>query len=132
MTRATLNLLIDTNVLIWSATEPQRIGQATRSLIADSDQIAVSVVSLWEAGIKHAIGRLSGPRSIEDLVEFALRWDATLIPMDLQDVLVAPRLPRLHDDPFDRMIVAQALNRGLTVLTSDRRIPEYGVPTIRA
>lgn len=91
--------------------------------------MSASVVSLWEIEIKRAFGKLRAP---SDVVGGARHGGVELLAVSADHAVAAGRLPLLHRDPFDRMIVAQAQHEGLTVVTSDRRITEYHVPVLPA
>jgi PIN domain nuclease of toxin-antitoxin system len=121
-----LRLLLDTHVLIWAMQQPDRLSSHARAAIADRrNEILVSAASVWEIAIKVASGRLSFP--VADV-------DVMLAEMGFGVVTVAPRhavellaLPRLHGDPFDRMLIAQARAEGLTLVTDDTMIRRYDV-----
>lgn len=86
-----------------------------------------SAVSIWEIAIKQAQGKLSVPGNLLDTME---QSGFAELPVRSQHALIAGALPRHHNDPFDRMIVAQAQSEALTVVTSDNRIAAYGVPVL--
>lgn len=85
----------------------------------------VSAATAWEIAIKHALGRLDFP--IERFVEFAQSMGFELLPITARHALAAGALPRHHEDPFDRMLIAQARTEGATLMTSDRKFPLYEV-----
>ena len=124
-----MRLLIDTQVLIWILIDHPRLKSPIRDLVTSSDRVHVSTASIWEISIKRAQGRLSVP---DDLVDRVRTSAIEAIPVTMEHGWLAGGLPMLHADPFDRLIVAQAIAEGLTIVTSDRRIREYGVPTIAA
>jgi PIN domain nuclease of toxin-antitoxin system len=93
--------------------------------IADgANLVAVSAASAWEISIKRALGKLQAPDDLEAQLEAS---DFVALPITVADGLAAGSLPRHHDDPFDRMLVAQARANGLTVVTRDSRLARYGV-----
>ena len=124
------NHLLDTHVLIWLIMGDSRLSQEIGAIIRDPASISVvSVVSVWEIGIKVASGKLP-PLFIEP-DEFI---HATyLIPLDvsLAHAKLAGRLPLIHRDPFDWMLVAQAQTEDLILITDDTRIERYDVTTLR-
>jgi PIN domain nuclease of toxin-antitoxin system len=125
-----VNYLLDTHVLVELLIVPQRIGQAVRRLLGDPlNDVAVSAVSGWEIAIKTAMGRLRLP---EDLETELLRVGISSLDITLADGLRAGALPRHHNDPFDRMLVAQAQARGMTLVTRDAMLAAYGVPILAA
>lgn len=125
----TSKLLLDSNATLWALEHPARLGARATRMIDDADQVMVSIVSPWELGIKAAKDRLSVNWS---LFSPGLREAGfELLAITFQDARLAATLPLLHKDPFDRMIVAQAMNRQATVVTSDAFVERYGVKTLR-
>jgi PIN domain nuclease of toxin-antitoxin system len=123
-----MNLLLDTHVLLWWLADDQRLGAACREAITlRTNDVLVSAATAWEISIKQALGKLKAP---EDLVDQMTLAGFTPAPITVQDGLDAGRLPRHHDDPFDRMLIAQAASRNLTIVTADRRFAEYEVPVL--
>jgi PIN domain nuclease of toxin-antitoxin system len=121
-------LLADTHALLWWLADDPRLSTHAREVIAAGDvPVHFSAASVWEAEIKAASGKLVVP---EDLLD-ALQADGFLeIAVAARHAREAARLPALHRDPFDRMLAAQARLEGLTVITRDPKIAEYGVPVI--
>lgn len=125
-----MRLLLDTRVLLWSLNQPEALSEVAREAIADGDNaVYVSAVTVWEAGIKQALGKLSGADDLPDRIR-ATRLDE--LPVELEHAAAAARLPGHHSDPFDRMLVAQAQLEGLTLVTRDVRLQAYGVPVLPA
>lgn len=123
-----MNLLIDTHVALWALSSPDRMAPDVREMLRDpAHLIHVSAVTVWEVEIKRAIGKLSAP---EGFAGECLDRGFDPLPIELAHAERAGRLPPHHADPFDRMLVAQAMVEGLTIVTSDRRIPLYGVPVL--
>ncbi|MDQ3463420.1 MAG: type II toxin-antitoxin system VapC family toxin [Actinomycetota bacterium] len=123
-----MKLLLDTHVLIWWLDDSPRLGQRARSAMADGvNEVRVSAVSAGEMSLKAARGKLRVPDDLErqiadnsfEELAFTIRHGAAL-----RDV------PVHHGDPFDRMLVAQAVCEGLTLVTADRRLAEYDVPIL--
>lgn len=121
-------LILDSNALIWWLEDAPRIRRApVFERIARDPLVMVSIVTPWELWIKAASGRIGLPgRFNERLPDL----DLEIISPTIQDARLATALPPIHKDPFDRMIVAQALNRGATIVTSDRTLGDYGVDII--
>ena len=124
-----MRLLTDTNVLLYSIAEPGRLAEATREILVDPDNdVVFSVVNIWEIGIK-AGKRLADFRhdaaEIRNLL-FANGW--TELDVTGLHAVAASALPLLHNDPFDRMLIAQATVEGVTLLTSDRIVARYPGP----
>ncbi len=123
-----MRLLLDTHVAIWWLSGDGRLSAATRQAIADVPNAFLSVVSLWEILIKQDTGRIDLPAGFVD----ALRDDFIELGLTFDHAVAGRALPLLHRDPFDRMLVAQARVEGLTIVTADRMLSEYGVPVLAA
>lgn len=125
-----MNYLLDTHVLIDLLGAPQRIDRRLRNVLQDPlNMVFVSSASAWEIAIKAAIGRLRGP---DDLEAELIREGIGSLDITVADALRAGALPRHHNDPFDRMLVAQAQNRGMTLATRDSMLAAYGVLILTA
>jgi PIN domain nuclease of toxin-antitoxin system len=125
-----MRLLLDTRALVWwLANDPTFRAEAREAMLEGRSFVAVSAASAWELAIKSAAGKLSAP---EDLPEQLERHRFVPLPITIAHALAAGSLPPHHDDPFDRMLVAQAQLEGLTVVTRDPRIGAYDVPTLAA
>lgn len=123
-----MRLLLDTHVAIWWLDGDRRLSSATRAAIESATEVYLSVVSLWEIMIEQDRGRLDLPAGFTD----ALRDDFVDLPLTLDHVLGGRALPLLHRDPFDRMLVAQAVVEGMTIVSADRALAEYRVPLLPA
>lgn len=118
-------LLLDTHVLLWWLSDDERLPERMRAAVADGEnEVFVSAASAWEMSIKAALGKLTVPDGLREELE---RQGFTELPVTVADGLAAGALPRHHDDPFDRMIIAQAARRGLQLLSIDRRFSDYDV-----
>jgi PIN domain nuclease of toxin-antitoxin system len=125
-----LRLLLDTNVLLWALTNPQRLSAAAAEAIEDiENRVYLSVVSPWELSIKASLGNLP---ALEDLGPKLDEMHCDLLPIALPHAKAIQSLPHHHRDPFDRMLVAQAQIEGLTIVTSDRQIRRYQVAVLPA
>jgi PIN domain nuclease of toxin-antitoxin system len=124
-----MRLLLDTHVLLWWLADDPALSKQARRLIANEPEVFASAASAWEIAIKRALGKLEAP---EDLPAALAAGGIAGLPIGFEHAAVAGALPRHHDDPFDRMLVAQAQHEGLTLLTSDARISRYGVATLPA
>ena len=125
-------LLADTHLLLWTALKPHLLSKRARDLIdSEANEPAFSVVSLWEISIKRAQGRADfrvDPRRLRKrLIENG--WRELLI--DGEHAIIAGGLPKIHKDPFDRMLVAQAITEGARLLTVDSQLELYGDPVLR-
>jgi len=118
-----VRVVIDTHVLLWALLDPQRLSPRERELI-DDNEVLVSAASIWEIGIKQAIGRLDcDPRQILETLEPAGFKNLGISGLH---AVVAASLPRLHGDPFDRMLIAQAQAESALLLTRDDALTAYG------
>ncbi|HXR31699.1 MAG TPA: type II toxin-antitoxin system VapC family toxin [Solirubrobacterales bacterium] len=125
-----MRLLLDTPTMIWVFSAPRLLSaQARDAISAGENEVYVSVISPWEVAIKRSKKRLRAPDELGDAVE-AHRFQ--LLPVLLRHTKAIDSLPNHHGDPFDRMLVAQAIIDGLTVVTSDRILRRYPVATLPA
>lgn len=116
-------VLLDTHVLLWLVSTPDKVPIAARELLArKSTTLWVSAASAWEISIKTRIGRLDGEPLLSAWPDIIADMTATELPIDSPDAILAGRLPWDHRDPFDRVIVAQATRRNLTIATHDAKI----------
>jgi PIN domain nuclease of toxin-antitoxin system len=123
-----VTLLLDTHVLLWWLADDPRLTPAMRAAITDpTTSVTVSAASAWEIAIKAALGKLSIP---DDLVDQLEQHGFQALPITVEDGLAAGALPRHHDDPFDRMLIAQAVRRRFVLVTADRRLGDYDVRTL--
>ena len=129
-----MRLLLDTHIAVWVLVDDARLSKSARSLIGDADnQCAVSVVSLWEIAIKHSL-RKRGENAMllpADVARDALeRAEYEIVPVSAAHAVEVGRLPRLHGDPFDRLLVAQAVAEPFRLVTHDQRLTAYGETVI--
>lgn len=120
-------LLLDTHAFIWWRENNPRLGADARGQIESASVVFVSAASAWEAAIKIALGKLRLSESFEAGV-VASRFDKLLI--DFSHAEAVTTLPRHHNDPFDRMLIAQAISERLTLVTHDRRFAPYGIDVV--
>jgi len=127
-----MKILIDTCTFLWIASDSPRLSKAAAAVFLDrNNERFLSAASAWEIGIKYAAGRLPLPQRPDVFVPMIR--DASGIAslyMDEESALHAGRLPGLHSDPFDRMLIAQAVVHGMTILTPDPQIEQYAVRVV--
>ncbi len=124
-----MRLLLDTQVLIWWLLGDQRLRADTRELMA-SHICVLSVASVWEVAIKHRLGKL--PLDPVTFRDGGLSAGAMLLPISDAHVIETGRLPGIHDDPFDRLLISQVRLEGLMAVSSDAHWPRYSVALHRA
>lgn len=117
--------LLDTHVLLWWLSDDPKLGPRCKELIGDGrNQIFVSAATTWEMSIKSALGKLNAPEDMDSIVEDE-GFDK--LPISLYHGQLAGKLPTLHRDPFDRMLIAQAQAEGLILITADDAIGQYSL-----
>jgi PIN domain nuclease of toxin-antitoxin system len=123
-----VRLLIDTHILLWADERPRLIVRPLRAAMRDqANEVVVSAATVWEIAIKRAIGKL---RFDQPVVAAVLALGFEILPVAGVHAEHAGGLPRHHDDPFDRMLIAQAYLEGMVLGTQDGRMRPYGVVTL--
>lgn len=117
----TVDVLIDTHIVLWLRMEPQKLTAAERQILNSSPTVFVSVVSVWEIAMLLGSGRIPGGNDELLSISQGLDW----LPVKLEHCRAVAALPRLHGDPFDRMLVAQAQSEQVALLTRDRVMRNY-------
>ncbi|SCL23954.1 PIN domain nuclease, a component of toxin-antitoxin system (PIN domain) [Micromonospora nigra] len=123
-----MTLLLDTHVVLWAITGDATLGTEFLDQLRHEPDILLSPVSLWEITIKQSAGKLAGP---PDLAERVRDMGFQELPVTHAHAITAGRLPPHHRDPFDRMLVAQAITEGLTLATRDASISLYDVDVLK-
>jgi PIN domain nuclease of toxin-antitoxin system len=120
-----VKFLLDTHVLLWWLSDNKSLTTKAATAIRNGENtICVSAATAWEISIKRALGKLKAP---DDLEKVLASNSFQQLPISLQHSLVAGALPHHHDDPFDRMLIAQAKTEQLTIISHDVRMEQYGV-----
>lgn len=123
-------LLLDTHALLWSLALPERLVEAARQAIREPDNaVFVSAASVWEMAIKASLGKLIIPDNLDEQLSLN-RF--TPLPITLAHAQTVEHLPLHHRDPFDRMLIAQAQQEGLTLITRDPLVQQYDVVWMQA
>ncbi len=121
-----MNVLLDTHVALWALTDSPRLSERARELItAPRSTVWVSTVSVWEIAIKHALGRGDMPIGAEDALRFFRRAGYRVLPIEPEHAAAVEHLPAHHQDPFDRLLVSQALIEPMRLLTHDATVARY-------
>lgn len=122
-------LLLDTMIFIRAREDAKSLPHGIRRAIQSAELVFVSIASGWEMAIKGALGKL---RLAESFAQGMARWGYDLLSIDYPHLERVATLPHHHRDPFDRMLIAQALAEGLTIVTADPEFARYGVPLVTA
>lgn len=128
------SLLLDTHVWLWLGSSPERIESSTLRVLEDpSNSLYLSTASTWEIAIKYRLGKLPLPEPPHLFVPPRLvRDQIRVVPIEVLHTTRVATLPDHHDDPFDRMLVAQAQEEGLVLVTADRQLVPYDVAKLLA
>ncbi|MBN3810200.1 type II toxin-antitoxin system VapC family toxin [Paraburkholderia sp. Ac-20347] len=121
-----MNVLLDTHVALWAIADSPKLPAAARELIlAETSTIYVSVASVWEIGIKFALQRGDMPVSGKAALQYFRQAGYRVLPIEAEHTIAVEALPPHHQDPFDRLLVAQALTEPLRLITHDRQVAKY-------
>lgn len=126
-----MKIILDTCTFLWLASADHQLSRLARELISSpANEVFFSAASAWEISVKHGLGRLRLPGGLtptEFVPEARSRHDVEALPVTEADTLALVRLPMLHNDPFDRMLICQAIANQMAILTPDRLIHQYPV-----
>jgi PIN domain nuclease of toxin-antitoxin system len=127
-----MRLLIDTHVFLWMDDDPSKVSiSVQQAFLRDDVEVFLSVVSLWEIAIKKRIGKLQLDSQLLDMVDAHRRQNGfRILPVTLPHVLAVEFLPDIHKDPFDRLLIGQAIADDRTIATADPLFADYPVRTI--
>jgi PIN domain nuclease of toxin-antitoxin system len=121
-----LNLLLDTHVALWAITDSPKLSNKARDMIASpKSSVWISVASIWEIAIKHALGRGDMPVSGRDAARYFRESGYRFLSVEVEHALAVEDLPPHHNDPFDRILVAQALVEPMRLITHDSTVALY-------
>ncbi|MDN7182715.1 type II toxin-antitoxin system VapC family toxin [Caballeronia sp. SEWSISQ10-4 2] len=118
-----MRLLLDTHIYLWAVTDSRKLSKQARKLITDADEVFVSSASIWEASIKVGLGKLDA-----DVNLLVAEIDASgfkELPVRAVHAALVSDLPDIHRDPFDRLLIAQALSEPLRLMTADSHLGAY-------
>jgi PIN domain nuclease of toxin-antitoxin system len=118
---------MDTHALLWWLADEGLTAEVRDAVAEPANLVMVSAASAWEISIKKALGKLKAPDDIERQVD---EGGFSPLQISIAHGIAAGQLPRHHDDPFDRLLIAQAFAEGLTIVTHDKRFADYHVPTL--
>lgn len=120
-------MLLDTHALLWFLGNDARLPSATKQRIEDADTVLVSIASLWEIAIKANIGKLTLFTSFETIETNLINLGIEIVSIAFEDLVTYLSLPLHHRDPFDRILVAQAINRSLILISRDTQLDAYSI-----
>ena len=125
-------VLLDTHALLWFLADDARLGQRAHDIIQDSEiGVLVSTATLWEIAIKHSLGKLALARPFEELFPAQLDANAIeLLPIQPNHLATLVGLPMHHRDPFDRLLIAQALAERVPIVSRDSAFADYSVSVV--
>ncbi|MBN6739539.1 type II toxin-antitoxin system VapC family toxin [Acidithiobacillus sp. MC6.1] len=119
--------MLDTHIALWAITDSPKLSQKARDLIqSPKSSVWISTASLWEIAIRHALGRGDMPVSSPEALRYFQESGYQLLPIEAEHAIAVEELPAHHQDPFDRLLVAQALVEPMRLLTHDPLVARYG------
>lgn len=119
--------LMDTCALLWFLDDDGRLSTKAKDIIGKSEDLYFSMVSLWEIAIKKSIGKLDIEESVTDIERICDEYGITILPIKTKYLERMQKLPAIHSDPFDRLIIATALEEKMKLITHDSRIQKYEI-----
>ena len=126
-----MNLLIDTHALIWFITDNKKLPIQTRRIIESSENNCfVSIATYWEIGIKYSIGRLDLNADLETIFEIIEETGFEPLPVTVKQILTNAKLDFYHQDPFDRIIIAQSMTENMAIISKDNQFRKYSIPVV--
>ena len=127
----TVRVLLDTHIALWAVVGSKRLAPRARDVILGADEVFVSVASIWEIAIKHSLGRGDMPISSAQALKAFTDAGYALLGIRPEHAVAVERLAAIHSDPFDRMLVAQALEEPLTLITRDGLVASYSAAIMK-
>lgn len=125
-----MRFLLDTNVLIYFLSAPDALSEKARRILQSEPNLFVSVASLWEIGIKQSLGKLRLNATPTEIERHCLDCEISMLPIRASAIERLKDLPDIHRDPFDRLLVAQAIDERCALMTRDRTLPSYPIETV--
>jgi PIN domain nuclease of toxin-antitoxin system len=125
-----MNVLLDTHTFLWSDHALEKVSHNAQTSIQQATIVFLSMASIWEIQIKVAIGKMTLPAPLQELVQYQQEQNGVqILPITQDHIYRLEHLPHIHKDPFDRMLIAQAQRENLMLVTADGNIPKYAVQT---
>jgi PIN domain nuclease of toxin-antitoxin system len=123
-----LSLLLDTHVVLWWLADDPALADSVKDRLDHEPDVYVSAATIWEVAIKQALGKIPEPAGLPERIQ---QSGFNPLPISFDHAITAGRLPTIHRDPFDRMLIAQARCEGLTLVTRDENCRKYEVAILR-
>ena len=123
-------LLLDTHAFLWFLNDDDRLPSEISKVIQTCDGVYISIATFWEMAVKNSLGKLELPRSVSQMMEDCSQLSFTILPIYGRHLERVTNLPWHHRDPFDRLLISQAKEEGLTLVTADRNVRKYDVKTL--
>ena len=120
-----MRLLLDTHIALWSVTSNPKLSASARALILAAEEVVVSAASIWEISIKHALNSAQMPVSGADALKEFEAAKFSLLAISPEHAAAVDKLPLHHRDPFDRLLIAQAIHEPMRLLTRDQQLAAY-------
>ena len=127
-----MKYLLDTHTLLWITTDDPKLSKKAKNIYLDAEnEILLSIASIWELAIKSSIGKITFQKDLDDFIDFHVKGNnIEILKIELPHVLRIEKLPFHHRDPFDRLIIAQAIEDNLKILGADNIFDKYKVKRI--
>ena len=122
-------ILVDTHVIFWFMTGNSALPDSVKEKVFNDEERYISIATFWEMTIKSNIGKLTLPGSISDMIDICSGHGFKILNIDGNDLECLHTLELIHRDPFDRILISQALSKNMTLLTADENIMKYNVET---
>lgn len=120
-------LLLDTHAYLWFLMDDPKLPASVKRLIESEETVCVSIGSFWEIAIKDSIGKLRIPAPVSTLVDECEKYRMSVLPIEAEHLALLKDLPRIHGDPFDRLLICQAKAENMILVTADENIVKYDV-----
>ena len=122
--------LLDTHAFLWFLCDDPKLSAHAKTIIESEQGVFISIASFWEMAIKDSLGKLKLPASIPDLISGCERSGFAVLPIKAEHLALLKELPKLHGDPFDRLLICQAAAENMTLISADENIAKYAVPVL--
>lgn len=122
--------LLDTHAFFWFITDDEKLPENVKDIIETNENIYISIVTFWEMAIKNSLGKMELPASVSNLMRACEKLCLRILPIKASHLERLQKLPFVHRDPFDRLLICQAQEERLTFLTTDGNIAKYDVKTV--